>query len=258
MRIRAEQIAVFERASQAERERRLLAGVLQEFPHLRLWHSAPALTALVRLALEKSARHGLDAAADVQRYLNLMALLGSHWELDPQAGWAAGAVAPHEDTSASQRIEQLWAQAQVWRERVHGPQDALYLEALRSFCGASVEALCMNPSRSQRDLLLQLAQLYPRKYSEVGEQALCELTRLAVEACKPYQLLDRWAVVLVAQLMFLLGAGFLGDPLHAWASEALNASAGESVDRRLALLFAAAVDGMKGSEAGVEPSAKTR
>ena len=101
-------------------------------------------------------------------------------------------------------------------------------------------------------------QLFVGVQTAIWQYHASELTRLAVEACKPYQLLDRWAVVLVAQLMFLLGAGFLGDPLHAWASEALNASAGESVDRRLALLFAAAVDGMKGSEAGVEPSAKTR
>ena len=260
MRIRPDQIAAFERLSRTELERNLLAGLRQEFPRLRGAQLEGELIALVRLALEKCARHELTAAHDVQRYLCLMALLGAHWELDPQAAWAAAAFAPREGTSASQRLEALWTQALAWRERVHGPQDVLYLEALGRLTGASIEDLCKSASRSQHELLLQLAQLYPRKFAETGEQTLYEITRLAVEACKPHELLDRWAVVLVAQLMFLLGAGFLGDPLHAWAARALKAGAGQSVDRRLEMLRAAAAEALDAQRAAATavPPAQTK
>jgi hypothetical protein len=121
-----------------------------------------------------------------------------------------------------------------------GEGDGQQLAAVRYVLGRSVEELCKNPSRSQRDLLIQLAAVHPRKFAEVGEQNLYDLTRLAVEACKRFDLADRWAVVLMAQLMFLLGAGFLGDPLYAWAHEALQAAAGAGVDEKLERLMRAA------------------
>lgn len=67
-----------------------------------------------------------------------------------------------------------------------------------------------------------------------------DLTRCAVEACRPFELLDRWAVVLVVEMMFLFGARFLDDPLYAWAPAALRESPGADIDQRLARLLAAA------------------
>lgn len=79
-----------------------------------------------------------------------------------------------------------------------------------------MQALCETPSRSQRDLLMQHASIYPQKYRKVGDGALQELMRFAADICKPLDLLDRRAVALITQLMFLFGAEGVNDPLHSW------------------------------------------
>ncbi|MCC6535891.1 MAG: hypothetical protein IT531_25350 [Burkholderiales bacterium] len=238
--IRKEQVAAFKQAAEAQFERGLLAGLAVQFPRLRELHCDGALDETVRLGIERARQHDLQASADVQRYLWLMLLFGSHWERDPQVGWAAAALAAEDPPRASERIGRVWEQAETWRSRVMGPNDSLYVAALHSLDGRSVEDLCKNPSRSQRDLLIQLAAMFPRKVAELGDDALYDLTRLAVEACKPFELIDRWAVVLMTELMFLFGAGFLVDPLHPWAREALQASAGRGIDQRLEALLSAA------------------
>jgi len=238
--IRQEQVDAFKSASQATFERKLLRGLPEHFPKCEEMYSEDARMAMVRLGVERAKTHGLEAEPDIQRYLWLMLLFGSHWERDPQIPWAAAALAPADGVTPSERIARLWTQAQAWRQRVMGPNDSLHASALGSLEGKTVEDLCKNSSRSQRDLLIQLAAVYPRKFTEVGEQPLYELTRLAVEACKPFGLMDRWAVVLMAQLMLLFGAGLVADPLHPWAAEALRSAGAASVDQRLSMLLAAA------------------
>jgi hypothetical protein len=236
--LRPEQMNAFADASQLARARRLQSALAHPFPLAEAHFGAPALEHSVRLGIERAQAHGIDADADIQCYLRLMLLFGSHWERDPQVAWAAAAMSAAEGTP-SQRIARLWEQAQAWRIRVRGPNDSLYVDALRSIDGKSVEDLCKSSSRSQRDLMIQLAALYPRKFTEAGEQALYDLTRLAVEACRPFELLDRWAVVLIAQAMFLFGGGVLDDPLHPWAGDALKAAEGAAVDQKLERLLMA-------------------
>lgn len=238
MRIRRDQISAFQSAAQADFERGLRRGLAQQFPRCETEYSSEALNALVRLGIERAAIHDLQIEADVLRYLWLMVLFGSHWERDPQLQWAGAALAPKEGTTPSERIARLWEQAQSWRERVRGPGDSLYQAALRSIQGKSLDDLCKNPSRSQRDLLIQLASMWPAKVTEVGDQPLYDLTRLAVEACRPFELMDRWAVVLFAEMMFLFGAGFVTDPLRPWAAESLQQAGAGTIDEKLARLLA--------------------
>jgi hypothetical protein len=238
--IRQAQVDAFNSASQADFERKLAKGLVDKFPRCEAIYGEAALTAMVRLGIERAKEHGLQAEPDLQRYLWLMLLFGSHWERDPQIAWAAASLAASATTTPSERITRLWEQAEAWRQRVMGPNDSLYLAALRSIEGKSVEDLCNNSSRSQRDLLIQLAAMYPRRFTEVGEQALYDLTRLAVEACRPFDLLDRWAVVLITELMFLFGAGVMTDPLHPWAAASLKGAETLGIDQKLERVLAAA------------------
>ena len=239
MKIRHDQITAFQEAKQADFERKLRRGLSQQFPNCEAENSDATLSALVRLGIERAAFLDLQAEADIQRYLWLMVLFGSYWERDPQVQWASALLAPREDATPSDRIAKVWEQAQAWRQRVRGVNDSTYRAALHSIEGKSVDDLCKHPSRSQRDLLIQLASMWPSKVSEVGDQPLYDLTRLAVEACRPFELMDRWAVVLFAEMMFLFGAGFITDPLYPWAGEALKGRPGDGVDQKLERLVAA-------------------
>ena len=238
--IRKEQVEAFKSASDADFERRLLLRLSEPFPRCKEIHGEAALTAMVRLGLERAHKLGLEREDDILRYLWTMLLLGSEFGTDPQLSWATAALTTPESLPPAQRVAVLWEQAQAYRRRVMGPDDGLYVAALRSIEGKTVEDLTKLASRSQRDLLMQLVTLFPQKFKEVGEQAFSDLTRLAIEACRPYEMLDRWAVVLMVELMFLFGAGIMSDPLTAWAREALKKESSAEIDRKLGALLKAA------------------
>lgn len=239
MKLSPAQIAAFGIVSGAGLERKLATAVCARFPRALAWYGDDALMSIVRAGIERARACGIEAEDGITDYLSLMLLFGSGFESDPQTQWVADLLAGPEETAPPQRVAGAWKEAQGWRQKVFGADDGLYREALGSIRGRSVEELTKYASRSQRDLLLQLAAMHPAKFSAVGQQPLFDLTRVAVEACRPFELLDRWAVVLVAELMFLFGAGFMSDPRYAWAPRALEGAKG-SVDEKLDALLTAA------------------
>ncbi|HKA43803.1 MAG TPA: hypothetical protein VKF40_17615 [Burkholderiales bacterium] len=238
---REEQLRAFQSASQANFCRRLLRNVCEEFPDRLKIFGEPAISAMVSLGLDRAKARGLESEEAVMRHLGMMILFGSYWESDPQLPWVKQFLGPA-DAATAERMTQLWEQAKVVRQRIMGPDDGLYLAALRSIEGKTVEDLTKFASRSHRDLLIQIAAMYPRKFTEAGEAAFANCTRLAVEACRPFDLMDRWSVVLMVEFMLLFGAGFLNDPLYAWATEALKDPQCEGVDQKLDRLLKAAQD----------------
>lgn len=240
MKITMEQIAAFGSASGADFERKLLAALCSRFPRAKAWYGEGPLVAMVNAGLARSRELGVEAEEAIVDYLSTMLLLGHGFEKDPQTRWAAEVLAPSETTSPVQRMSELWAKVQVYREKVYGPGDALYRDALASLAGKDVEELTKHASRSQRDLLVQLSAMFPTKFTALGQEPFYELTRLSVEACRPFDLLDRWAVVMVAEFMFLFGAGCMTDPLYAWAPRALQDTQGMAVDEKLGILLEAA------------------
>jgi len=233
--ITKEQIEAFRNGSYTAFEQRLLEKLAERYPErIKACGEAPAL-GMVRLGVERAKSRGLAAEEDLLRYLSMMLLFGSEWEQDPQLPWATNALAEN-DTPAPARMARLWERALAAQARVMGADDGLYRAALRSLAGKSVEDVAKLASRSQRDLADQLAAMWPARFGDTGESVYRELTRRAVDACRPFDLVDRWSVVLMVELMLLFGTGFLSDPLHEWAHAALkDPQAG--VDQKLARLL---------------------
>jgi len=203
--IRQEQIDAFQAAARSNLERKLLVGLRQNFTRCEEVFDESARIAFVRLGADRASRPGLSREEDIHCCLWLMMLFGSFWEKDPQFGWAAASISSADSTTVGARVARLWEHAQLWRARVMGPNDGHYLTALRGIESKSMQVLCDAPSRSQRDLMLQLASLFPQKYREVGEEPLQDLIRFAAKICDTLELLDRRAIAIVTQLMFLFG-----------------------------------------------------
>jgi hypothetical protein len=240
MKITTEQIAAFGSASGLDFERRLLVAVCRRFPRAKVWYGEAPLAAMVSAGLARSRELGVETEESIVDYLSAVLLLGHGFEKDPQTRWAAEALVPSDETSPVGRMAELWVRVQAYRATVYGPKDALYRDAVAFLADKSVEELAKHASRSQRDLLVQFSAMFPTKFTALGQEPCYELTRLAVEACRPFELLDRWAVVLVAEFMFLFGAGCMTDPLYAWAPRALQGVQGRAVDEKLELLLQAA------------------
>jgi hypothetical protein len=238
---RKDQLDAFRSAADADFERVLVQRLVESFPKTRDRFGEPTLGRLVRVGLERARAVGLDQEDDILRYIGVMLLLGSDFGDDPQLRWAAAALTLPAGALPRQRVAALWEQTRAYCGRVFGADNRIHSVALRALEGKSAETLIGTASRSSRDLLLLLAAMHPQKVQEIGESAIHDLTRFAVETCRQQEMLDRESVALLTVLMFLFGSGLMTDPLTAWAPQALDRTGNLNPAQRLAKLFEASL-----------------
>jgi hypothetical protein len=238
--ISAEQFQAIERAYFRRRDEQLVDEVARWFPRRAAAVDRAALAALVAASCERARSAGCTEHGDRLGWSVLALLFGAGWDADPQLVWAAPALStPPPAEPGALRMAAVLAAGLAWRTRVMGPDDEFLLAALERFVSASPEQLLATASRSQPDLLAQLAGLYPEKRGALSDALLAELLNRAIAEARELGLLDRWGVVYVVLLMLLFGAGVLRDPLYAPVAALLSDAARPAADR-LGLAHAAA------------------
>jgi hypothetical protein len=113
--VRKAQLAAFQQAAVTDFEDRMVAHLPEVFPEESAARGEAGLRALIRLGIERAARHGLTQEYDACLYFHVMLALGERFDDDPEISWARAAL---EETalSASARIESL-------HDRVFGAED---------------------------------------------------------------------------------------------------------------------------------------
>jgi hypothetical protein len=95
------------------------------FPH-RCSHLADAeLLAIVRLGVEKGRRYGLAKEADVCRFTDVMLVMGSEFDTDPQMPWAAAILSHTGFAGPESRMEMLHQAACDHLRQLDGPPPAV-------------------------------------------------------------------------------------------------------------------------------------
>jgi hypothetical protein len=109
------QFAKFQRAAVDDFAERMVTHLVEVFPDESAERGEAGIRALVRLGIERAARHQLVQEYDACLYLHVMLALGERFDDDPALSWARAAL-EEADVSASIRIEKL-------HDRVFGPED---------------------------------------------------------------------------------------------------------------------------------------
>ena len=84
------------------------------FPKLRETHPGNRFDQFVRHGIDRARTRGFTSGPHVTHWLNLMALLGQHFDEDPANGWVADIL--NQPEPASRKIEALVraAERKVW------------------------------------------------------------------------------------------------------------------------------------------------
>ena len=100
------QFAAFQRAAVDDFAERMVPHLARTFPTESDALGEAGIRALIRLGIERAARHDLLQEYDVCLYLHVMLALGERFDDDPAISWARAAL-DEADITASIRIEQL-------------------------------------------------------------------------------------------------------------------------------------------------------
>ncbi|MFO1252254.1 hypothetical protein [Inhella sp.] len=236
-RLQADQLQRLEQGLAAQYSQELQAHAREFAPALTQLMGAPALAALVERAQQRAAAHGLDCRGAVRFYLELMLLLGSDCDSDPQYQALLGPTLADREEGALARADRLHEILLAYIDAVSGPAHALEAAAAQAGLQWEFERLQALAQRPPGEWVGALAAAWPAKAKVVGPAALEALVRAAQAQAAEWaqQRGPAWhaAGPLLAALMLSFGRGWLQDPQFGWLSQTLQGPVGEAAEPAL-------------------------
>jgi len=219
--IKKEQEKKFFDASFTSFENAMLSHVMTYYPNHYLMMKEPAIRQTIRVAFARAGKYGFDTQRNVCQYLNIMLILGSGFDQDPQYPWAEAMLKDTKVSDPTKKIDGISDKTLEVFGHISGAHHKHLNKALLNFCNNSKELFDRIQQSRLSDAPSILEEIFPRKAEIVGGESLQLLLNQASEKSKTYGItLDQNTLVLLV-FMFLSGAGFDKDPQFPWASEIL-------------------------------------
>lgn len=242
LQIRQEQMEVLEQAVLRNFERRAMRHLQESFPKHARFMGEAGLQKVVGHGLERARAHGLVSERGQLLYLDLMLLVGSDFDQDPQLRWA-GEVLADQAAAEGDRVARLHAAATAYLERVVGPNGEYIDRALQKLRQTPVEGFVTSGGGDfETYMRARLEAIYPEKCAHLGEDGVRALVRQGVVCARSHGLTTERGVVTAILLMLFLGSGFATDPQFPWAAAAIKDPAAAEPSARAERLYAAAKD----------------
>ena len=193
------------------------------------------------VGIARAASHGFLLGDEVEKYVDLMFLLGSRFDEDPILPWAAAILANPAIGSPHVRIHNLEVTAAGYLQRTTGEDGEHYKAALiRARRTPFEELIARRADDPVKDLQLLLYWLYPQQYLSLSKASLAGLTARAAAAAEAHRMDIREGRAILAALMSLVGSHFDTDLLQPWAAPVLAAPDAPAV--KIRALHQAAMD----------------
>jgi hypothetical protein len=220
--IRKSQMEAFDRSSRARLEDDMVSHLGSFAPRHSQALGEAGVRRVIRSGMERSAAHGLTLRGPVRFYIELMFMLGSRFDTDPQLPWAAEALGEPGVLPEMERADLLHSHTLRYARAVAGPGSAHAREALVRLAQEKLEDLPPDDRMFEEYSLSRMREIYPQKWEYVGEATLRRLARSARDLAGRHGVTDGLGIATFVGLMFALGHGFADDPQFPWIESTLK------------------------------------
>lgn len=165
--------------------------------------------------------HGFETRGEVCRYVNLMFMLGSGFDDDPQLPWVSH-ILQQDLSDPGVKMQALYSQAIEYLKKVRGVHGHYFIRALlkaRRLVFETLAEACHDTI--QENVLALLSDVYRQKYKVITPGILDDLFQYGREAARRFGLTTCEGVTVYLLLMFVLGGHFGRDPVFPWAAPVL-------------------------------------
>jgi hypothetical protein len=231
--IRREQMAAFDEMQRHQFALEMVAHLHRFAPTHAARLGDSTLYQLARRGLSQAEKHRLTLRGPVRLYIELMVLLGSHFDTDPQYPWAAAILDDRRVTDEMTRADRLQKQAVGFYDSVLGPDYEHERAAIQRLRENDLENLPERDDALRADLLARLGTIYPEKAQYVGRAALEALLAHAARVARACSLGTPSGVALFMAMMFAFGHGCDGDPQFPWIAQVLVETESHSPEQRV-------------------------
>jgi hypothetical protein len=239
--IRKEQMQVFEEARLPDFEDYMVEHLKDFSPlHSESLGDVPMRT-LVRSGMKRAKKHGFTHRGPVRFYIETMILLGADFDTDPQYPWACERLRDSAVLNQTQRADRLYNTLMDFLESVAGPDREYATRALHKAKEIPFEPTPVSSPDFGEVMIRRMQEVHPEKVDYVGQAAMRELVSRAIEEARRFSVSTDAGVCLFLGLMFMLGHGFVHDPMYPWLANTLSNPAVEHPQKRVERLYSKAM-----------------
>lgn len=218
--IRPSQMEALEQASIKGFAEEMLEHVQQTFPQVCADLSDDDIRQAVAMAMKKANQYGFSIRGSIRLYLEISFILGSGFDTDTQyKDFKERLTSPDDELL---RAEHLYRYIHAYETDVVGDNDdhqKAAVNALKALAIPSVAKGELEPA-----LVEELQKAYPQKVASITPYRLEQMVKKNLAYANKIGLTSSSSQVIYVRLAFLLGHGFLNDPLHPWVKEIISAN----------------------------------
>jgi hypothetical protein len=189
------------------------------------------LRQVVRTGFERANKYGLTNRGPVRFYLDLMIMLGSDFDTDPQYPWATDLLEDSTMPDQMTRAERLYEKVMDYSAKVFGEGYEQEKAAVRRVGSIKFEDLPSFRAGSASEFVKYTEKVFPEKARYLGELLLSSLAARAKPLSEQYQLDSERGPVVLGGLMFAFGHGVTTDPQFPWVAATLVKDTQDAVAR---------------------------
>jgi hypothetical protein len=227
MRIRAEQMEVFQEAARRTFEEEMVFHLGGFSPPLFQVLTANGMRQVVSTGILRATNLTLTLRGPIRLYLEMMLLFGSNFDSDPQYPWVPE-ILEDRHLPEMMRADRLYQKTCEYRQKVAGPANANTLAALKRLSAKATQPA----ARFVSEMAAAMAEIYPEKATYVGETPMCALIEEGVATGRRYGFSTVRSLGLSAVLMFAFGHGCFEDPLYPWIGRTADGNGNSNPEAR--------------------------
>ena len=194
-----------------------------------------AIGQIVSSGMERAEKYGFTNRGPVRFYVELMFMLGSDFDTDPQYPWAAELLGAKDTADQMKRADQLHQATMDYVEKVVGQDLEYEREALYRVVGPAPVAFSFSGD-DRSTITAFLRKIYPQKCEYLGDPVLEDLVQRGISSASAYSGSSR-AAMIFAGLMFVFGHGCLSDTQFPWIADTLQTGDPGDADRKIEQLY---------------------
>lgn len=220
--IRPEQMRALEKA-QVERFANELVVHIESFAPIQFKSMGEeAVRNTISIGIKQSRQYGFTLRGPVRFYVEMMFMLGSYFDTDPQYQGIIQALFDKNEADEMSRADRLHKTLLVYIETVSGNEHDYERLAINRSLQAQFDNVVEFAGRPSSDLVNVFYKIHPEKVQALGEPAIAALVNKANAIAA--QRGSSWVAAgpLFAGLMFTLGHGCFVDPQFPWVAKTLN------------------------------------
>ena len=213
--------------------------VLQMVEHLNAFapeHAArigdDKLEQIVRLGIDRAGHYGLSQRGPVRYYIEVMFILGSDFDTDPQYGRPSAVLSRDwvENGTQVRRAFEFRRDTEAYLSAASGDEHQYVIDMLERALSTKLEFQPTGRGAIPEEIAGWLQALAPQKCDVIGDKALGSLIRRGIAAANRLGARTHWNRAFIVFLMFDFGHGCLTDLQFPWIGSTFRNDDGSELE----------------------------